>query len=86
MGACVSHHHHNHNNLNASSMKVQQVSSFETCTSNKVDQKLVFRSSTSSDGKLITVMDGHIAVKPQLPPQSHATFSDYGMIFLLYNF
>lgn len=66
MGACVSIHH------KASAMKVEV--SFD---SSKPDHKLVIQSSPIS-GKL-PIMNGHVAVKPQLPPsQSPAAFSDYG--------
>ncbi|KAI3666028.1 hypothetical protein L6452_44666 [Arctium lappa] len=67
MGACVSIHH------KASAMKVQV--SFD---SSKPDHKLVIQSSPIS-GKLPTMINGHVAVKPQLPPsQSPAAFSNYG--------
>ncbi|KVI02432.1 uncharacterized protein At3g27210-like [Cynara cardunculus var. scolymus] len=66
MGACVSIHH------KASAMKVQV--SFD---SSKPDHKLVIQSSPMS-GKL-PMVNGHVAVKPQLPPsQSPPAFSDYG--------
>lgn len=68
MGACVSIHHHK-----ASAMKVQV--SFD---SSKPDHKMAIHSSSPTRGKL-PIMNGHVAVKPQLPPsQSPAAFSDYG--------
>ncbi|KAI3813090.1 hypothetical protein L1987_17806 [Smallanthus sonchifolius] len=67
MGACISIHH------KSSEMKVQM--SFDS--TDKPDHKLVIHS-THSNLKL-PVMDGHVAVKPQLPPSgSLPTFSDYG--------
>ncbi|XP_076926180.1 uncharacterized protein At3g27210-like [Bidens hawaiensis] len=65
MGACISVHDHKA----SSAMKVVQGS---------LDHKPAVIHSTYSNRKL-PVMDGLVAVKPQLPPsQSLPTYSDYG--------
>lgn len=74
MGACISTHH------KASETKVQKVS-FE---STKPDHKMIIHPLSSNDK--LSFMDGHVAVKPQLPnSQPPATFSEYGMICHPYN-
>lgn len=68
MGACVSIHH------KASPMKVQK--SFDSTT--KPDQKVLVIHPSPGIEKF-PIMNGHVAVKPQLPPsQSPAPTSDFG--------
>lgn len=70
MGACVSAHH----KASASPMKAQI--SFDS--TKKSDHKVVMIHHPSSNEKF-AVMNGHVAVKPQLPPsQSPSTFSNFG--------
>lgn len=68
MGACVSNHQ------KASPMKPQK--SFDS--TKKTDHKVVIHPSFGSEK--FPTMNGHVAVKPQLPhSQSPATISDFGM-------
>ncbi|KAI3699910.1 hypothetical protein L2E82_44517 [Cichorium intybus] len=68
MGACVSIHH------KASTMKAQK--SFDS--TKKPDHKVAIHHPPPTNEKF-PVMNGHVAVKPQLPPsQSPAPISDFG--------
>nr|XP_043607905.1 uncharacterized protein LOC122579743 [Erigeron canadensis] len=89
MGACVSHHHHNKAYNSEMKKKVPFNNSYsnDNIKQHYDQNKAVITDHNSSTSNynnntklVLTFMDGHVAVKPQLPPshQSPATFSDHG--------